>query len=75
MAESPPGDGVDALPDDAEVCACAGVSAGRIRACSDLAEVRAHHPRDHRLRRLRRRRPQLCSTGRPRPCEHAFSPL
>ncbi len=25
------------LPDDAEVCACAGVSAGRIRACPDLA--------------------------------------
>jgi NAD(P)H-nitrite reductase large subunit len=24
------------LPDDAEVCACAGVSAGRIRACADL---------------------------------------
>jgi assimilatory nitrate reductase electron transfer subunit len=24
------------LPDDAEVCACAGVSAGRIRACPDL---------------------------------------
>ena len=28
------------LTDDAEVCACAGVSAGAIRACSDLAEVR-----------------------------------
>jgi NAD(P)H-nitrite reductase large subunit len=28
------------LPDEAEVCACAGVSAGRIRACSSLAEVR-----------------------------------
>lgn len=25
------------LPDDAEVCACAGVSAGRIRRCRDLA--------------------------------------
>jgi NAD(P)H-nitrite reductase large subunit len=25
--------------DDAEVCACAGVSAGRIRACSDLDDV------------------------------------
>ncbi len=25
------------LPDDAEVCACAGVTAGRIRGCSDLA--------------------------------------
>jgi NAD(P)H-nitrite reductase large subunit len=28
-----------ALPDDAEVCACAGVSAGRIRACSSLDDV------------------------------------
>jgi assimilatory nitrate reductase electron transfer subunit len=26
-------------PDEAEVCACAGVSAGRIRACSDLDDV------------------------------------
>jgi NAD(P)H-nitrite reductase large subunit len=25
------------LPDDAEVCACAGVTAGRIRACPDVA--------------------------------------
>ncbi|MDP3889587.1 FAD-dependent oxidoreductase, partial [Nocardioides sp.] len=38
MAERP--DEPVALPDDAEVCSCAGVSAGRIRACSDLAEVR-----------------------------------
>ncbi|KQW47121.1 nitrite reductase [Nocardioides sp. Root1257] len=30
-----------ALPDDAEVCACAGVSAGRVRACSSLDDVRA----------------------------------
>jgi assimilatory nitrate reductase electron transfer subunit len=29
------------LPDDAEVCACAGVSAGRIRACESVEEVRA----------------------------------
>lgn len=29
-----------ALDDDVEVCACAGVSAGRVRACADLAEVR-----------------------------------
>jgi len=28
-------------PDDAEVCACAGVSAGRIRACGSVDEVRA----------------------------------
>jgi len=31
---------VGPLPDDAEVCACAGVSAGRIRACSSLDQVR-----------------------------------
>lgn len=29
-----------AVQDDAEVCACAGVSAGRIRACPSLEEVR-----------------------------------
>ncbi len=29
-----------ALPDEAEVCACAGVSAGRIRGCASLAECR-----------------------------------
>jgi assimilatory nitrate reductase electron transfer subunit len=29
-----------ATPDDAEVCACAGVSAGAIRACSSLDQVR-----------------------------------
>lgn len=29
-----------ALPDDAEVCACAGVTAGRIRACSSYEQVR-----------------------------------
>ncbi|WP_300645465.1 FAD-dependent oxidoreductase [Nocardioides sp.] len=28
------------LPDDAEVCACAGVTAGAVRACASLAEVR-----------------------------------
>jgi len=32
--------GAAELPDDAEVCACAGVSAGRIRGCSSLADVR-----------------------------------
>lgn len=31
---------VRSLPDDAEVCACAGVSAGRIRACSSLDQAR-----------------------------------
>ena len=30
------------LPDDAEVCVCAGVSAGRIRACSSLTQVREY---------------------------------
>jgi NAD(P)H-nitrite reductase large subunit len=29
------------LPDDAEVCSCAGVSAGAVRACASLDEVRA----------------------------------
>ncbi len=28
------------LPDDAEVCSCAGVSAGLVRACRDLTDVR-----------------------------------
>ena len=28
------------LPDDAEVCACAGVTAGRIRACASLEQAR-----------------------------------
>ena len=41
MAERPPGDGSTLLPDDAEVCACAGVSAGRIRACTDLDDARS----------------------------------
>jgi NAD(P)H-nitrite reductase large subunit len=39
LGERPPGEGSVTLPDDVEVCACAGVSAGRIRACADLAEV------------------------------------
>ena len=30
-----------ALDDDVEVCACAGVTAGRIRACAGLEEVRS----------------------------------
>ncbi|MFW6773437.1 FAD-dependent oxidoreductase [Nocardioides sp. CPCC 205120] len=29
------------LPDDAEVCACAGVSAGAVRACASVEDVRA----------------------------------
>ena len=41
------------LPDDAEVCACAGVSAGAIRACSSLRVVPGDDAGDHRLRRLR----------------------
>jgi NAD(P)H-nitrite reductase large subunit len=39
LGERPPGEGSALLPDDVEVCACAGVSAGRIRACADLGEV------------------------------------
>jgi assimilatory nitrate reductase electron transfer subunit len=31
----------DGLLDDTEICACAGVSAGRIRGCSSLEDVRA----------------------------------
>ncbi|WP_246592800.1 FAD-dependent oxidoreductase [Nocardioides daeguensis] len=46
LLPAPSGDGgngarvVGGLPDDAEVCACAGVTAGRIRACSSLEQVR-----------------------------------
>lgn len=41
LPERPPGSkGNVVLPDDAEVCACAGVTAGRIRACSSLEQVR-----------------------------------
>lgn len=45
-APGAPGDGPpdglpDSLPDGAEVCACAGVTAGRLRACTSLAEARA----------------------------------
>lgn len=32
--------GVPQLPDDAEICACAGVTAGAIRACQSLEDVR-----------------------------------
>jgi len=39
LGERPLGEGSVRLSDDAEVCTCAGVSAGRIRACADLAEV------------------------------------
>jgi NAD(P)H-nitrite reductase large subunit len=39
LGERPPGEGSLRLPDDVEVCACAGVSAGRIRACADLSAV------------------------------------
>ncbi len=40
MAERPEGDSSTLLPDEAEVCACAGVSAGRIRACRTFEEAR-----------------------------------
>jgi NAD(P)H-nitrite reductase large subunit len=39
MADRPAAEGTTLLPDEAEVCACAGVSAGRIRACPDLDAV------------------------------------
>jgi NAD(P)H-nitrite reductase large subunit len=39
LGERPPGEGSALLPDDVEVCACAGVSAGRIRSCADHGEV------------------------------------
>jgi len=39
LGARPRGEGSVRLPDDVEVCACAGVSAGRIRACAGLAEV------------------------------------
>jgi NAD(P)H-nitrite reductase large subunit len=34
-----PAGGPSGVPDEAEICACAGVTAGRIRACADLAAV------------------------------------
>jgi NAD(P)H-nitrite reductase large subunit len=40
MAERPELDSTALLPDEAEVCACAGVSAGRIRACGSFDEAR-----------------------------------
>ncbi|GGO92329.1 FAD/NAD(P)-binding oxidoreductase [Nocardioides phosphati] len=40
MADRPEGDSSILLPDDAEVCACAGVSAGRIRSCRTFAEAK-----------------------------------
>jgi assimilatory nitrate reductase electron transfer subunit len=36
-----PGTAPTRLADDVEVCACAGVSAGAIRACSSLDDVRS----------------------------------
>jgi len=41
LGERPAGESSAGLPDDAEVCACAGVTAGRIRACADLADAAA----------------------------------
>jgi NAD(P)H-nitrite reductase large subunit len=40
MGERPEGDSSTLLPDEAEVCQCAGVSAGRIRACRTFEEAR-----------------------------------
>jgi NAD(P)H-nitrite reductase large subunit len=39
MGDRPEGESTTALPDAAEVCACAGVSAGAIRACDSLDHV------------------------------------
>ncbi|HSV41686.1 MAG TPA: FAD-dependent oxidoreductase [Nocardioidaceae bacterium] len=39
LGDRPEGESTTALPDDAEVCACAGVTAGSIRACADLETV------------------------------------
>jgi NAD(P)H-nitrite reductase large subunit len=38
VGDAPAGGPAD-VPDEAEICACAGVTAGRIRACADLAAV------------------------------------
>lgn len=40
LAERPAEESGPLLPDDAEVCACAGVSAGRLRACASVEEAR-----------------------------------
>jgi assimilatory nitrate reductase electron transfer subunit/nitrite reductase (NADH) large subunit len=39
--EGPVSEPAGSLADDLEVCACAGVTAGEVRGCADLAEVRA----------------------------------
>jgi len=39
LGERPPGESAVRLPDEAEVCTCAAVSAGRIRACATLPEA------------------------------------
>lgn len=39
LGDRPPGESSVALSNEDEVCACAGVTAGRIRACSGLADV------------------------------------
>ncbi len=41
------------LADDTEICACAGVSAGRHPRLRDVRRRAQRHPRDHGLRRLR----------------------
>ena len=51
------------LPEDAEICNCAGVTVGAIRACSSFEDARRDHARDHRLRWLRDGRQP--DTGRP----------
>lgn len=61
-----------ALPDDAEVCACAGVTAGRIRACSSYEQVRDSTRATTgcggcapTVRQLLASRPALATKGRP----------
>ena len=44
------------LADEAEVCACAGVTAGEVRACGSVRRVRRPDPGHDRLRRVRGRR-------------------
>jgi assimilatory nitrate reductase electron transfer subunit len=71
---SGPGSGPDAarLPDDAEVCTCAGVSAGAIRACSSLEQARESTRATTgcggcapTVRRLLAGRPALATKGTP----------
>lgn len=62
------------LPDDVEVCTCAGVDAGRIRACSSLAEVKASTRATTGCGGCSRVCEELVGTRRPvHSCETQFS--